>query len=224
MVSNQQEALNSSTNRNAWKEGLTCCRQPIRTQLRMTHPPISCFCFAVWILEVNNIITTVSTVSSETAHNGGCYRWSVIPFRSGTRCVMWTIWASPARTFLSLKTVSVALGVGGQRRGSGFRRGSTRAQGLRPRPARGEGIWRLGWSPRSPRRHRTTAPECSEPSSVPRLTRTPRKRPAGWAQLELNLLGAPDRCIIIYSRFYTLRFIICLLVIAPIIRQLCVRV
>lgn len=42
---------------------------------------------------------------------------------------------------------------------------------------------------------------------MPRLTRTPRKRPAGWAQLELNLLDAPDYCIIISSRIYVHWFI-----------------
>lgn len=126
--------------------------------------------------------------------------------------------SQPARTFLSPKTVSVALGVGDQRRGSGFRRGSTRAQGLRPRPARAEGIWRLGWSPRT---HRT-APWRTEASSVPRSTRTPRKRPAGWAQLELNLLDAPDCCIIIFTRISILWFIFCRLVTAPTIRQSCV--
>lgn len=86
--------------------------------------------------------------------------------------------SQPARTFLCLKTASVAPGVGKQRRGSGFRWGSTRAQGLRPRPGRGKGFWRLDeWSLRT----HWMAPWYTEGSSVLRLTRTPRKRPAGRA-------------------------------------------
>lgn len=112
-----------------------------------------------------------------------CATWFSLPGHSSSR----RVWAW-------------RFGVGEQRRG---KRGSTRAQGLRPRPARGERIRRLGWSPRTCR----TALRCTEASSVRRLTRTPRKRPAGRAHRELNLLDAPDRCIIIFSRIYTLWFI-----------------
>lgn len=96
---------------------------------------------------------------------------------------MCAIWASLPGHSSPLKSVSVALGVGEQRRGSGFRRGSTRAQ--RPptsTPARGDGARRSGWSLRT---HRTPSKR-REASSAPRLTRTPRKRPASWAQRELK--------------------------------------
>lgn len=112
-----------------------------------------------------------------------CYCLSFILFRQFTRCMMRVIWDKQPAHSSPPKSVIVAFGVGGLRRGSGFRRGSTRAQGLRPRPVRGEAIRRLPWSPRSPRTLRT-AWRSSEPSSVPPSTRTPRKRPAGpaWTQ------------------------------------------
>lgn len=109
--------------------------------------------------------------------------------------------SQPARTFLSPKSVSVALTVGEQQKGKRVPAGID--PGPRPPTSRGGGIQLLGWS------HRTypTTPECIEVSSVPRLTRTPRKRPASWALHELNLLDTPDRCIIIFSCISIMWFI-----------------
>lgn len=129
VVSNESEALYVSTNRNDGAEGLTCCRQPTAIAPQHDAPPISCFCFALWILKVNNAITSVSTVWNGSLRRCRC--WSVIQLRFRiihSVCAMCAIWASLPRTFLSPKSVSVALGVGEQRRGSGFRQGLTRAQ------------------------------------------------------------------------------------------------
>lgn len=117
VVSNESEASNVSTNRNDGAEGLTCCREPTAIAPQHDAPPISCFCFALWILKVNNAITTVSTVWNGSLRT--CHRWCVIRFRFRmihSVCVMCPIWASLPRTFLSTKSVSVALGVGEQSR------------------------------------------------------------------------------------------------------------
>lgn len=120
-----------------------------------------------------------------------------------------------ARTFLCLKTASVAPGVGEQRRGSGFRRRSTRAQGLRPRPSRGQEFGRLDrWSLRTYRK----APGYTEGSSVPRLTRTPRKRPAGRADAWTQSSWCTWLLHNFFRRIYTLWFFFSCFVTKPMSR------
>lgn len=46
------------TNRKAREACRRMVGKPITMYLRVTHPPISCFCFPVWTLEVNNTIIT----------------------------------------------------------------------------------------------------------------------------------------------------------------------
>lgn len=193
MLSNESEALKSSTNWNDGAEGLTCYRGPIAIHLGVTHPPISCFCFSQWILKVNNVKITVPNTSWK--------RFFLVDLLSSSdsgyfsRCVMFVIWASlPGHS--SPRRVWAWRFESGSRGGeAGSGRDWPGPKGLRPCPARGEGFCRAGWRPRT----QQTVPKCAEASSVPHLTRTPRKLPAGWAQRELNLLDAPGCCIIVFS-------------------------
>lgn len=208
-VSNQAEALISLTNRNTGEEGLTCRRHPIVTHLRVTHPPISCFCFAVWILEVNNIITTVSTDWSEKRSRRRCYRLSFILISFGTVrsvCVMCAIWASPPGH-------SSPRRVWAWRLESGSRGGEAGSGGDRPEPKASDLGQREGR-------------EFGGSDGVPGRTGRPRSAPRLHLRLvqpghhvsdlragpfrELNLLDTPDCCIIVFSDIYILVYFLSL--------------
>lgn len=119
--------------------------RPIRTHLTSTHPPISCFCFAVWMLEVDYVKKKKKTQpdSGVAAPPGAVVVSPSTPFTSGS--------ADPARRCAPAEPVRPDIpprgecergaffgGRWGQRRRSGFRPGD------RPRFPKGRAASRGG--------------------------------------------------------------------------------
>lgn len=161
--------------------------RPIRTHLTSTHPPISCFCFAVWMLEVDNVKKKKKTQpdSGVAAPPGAVVVSPSTPFTSGS--------ADPARRCAPAEPVRPDIPPRGECERGAFFGGPVGAEeekrvpagGSTPIPQRPSGVARREersvrwprWSPASPGTRRT-APTRTENSCAPRSTRTPRKRAA----------------------------------------------
>lgn len=119
--------------------------RPIRTHHTSTHPPISCFCFAVWMLEVDYVKKKKKPTRLRCSGSAGEPSSFHLRPRSHlgqrTRRVGARQLSRSARTFRPAESVSVALFLGGrwgQRRRSGFRPGD------RPRFPKGRAASRGG--------------------------------------------------------------------------------